>query len=316
MKKIYIIGTPEHTNSGDHAILIAQKNLLKKYVEGNKEIIEVSSYAFKKEFPKLKQEIKDDDLITIIGGGNMGNEYLFEEDARQTMIREFPNNMIISFPQSIYFKKGTKKEEFDKFIEVYSNHKNLHVFARDEVSFEKLKELLPTGKIYLVPDVVLSMEPVASKEKKGVILCVRSDVEGILSKNDKEKILKLAKEISTQIVYLDTVDSRCNVENREEFIDYILSEFSKAELIITDRLHGMVLSTLSQTPCVAIKNYNHKITSLYNWIKDEKYVEVVTSVDEIEEKINMVMKDKNPKLSSEKLLKKFSPLIELLKSVK
>jgi len=28
------------------------------------------------------------------------------------------------------------------------------------------------------------------------------------------------------------------------------------------------------------------------------------------------MKDKNPKLSSEKLLKKFSPLIELLKSVK
>ena len=50
-------------------------------------------------------------------------------------------------------------------------------------------------------------------------------------------------------------------------------KFSKAELVITDRLHGMIFSVITKTPCLVFDNKNHKISETYTaWLKDCNYI--------------------------------------------
>ena len=41
-------------------------------------------------------------------------------------------------------------------------------------------------------------------------------------------------------------------KKRKQIIQEKLVEFSQAQLIITDRLHGMILAYLSKTPCIVL----------------------------------------------------------------
>lgn len=52
-----------------------------------------------------------------------------------------------------------------------------------------------------------------------------------------------------------------------------IQQFAEAQLVITDRLHGMILCILSGTPCLVLPNSNHKIRQTYlNWLKDHPRV--------------------------------------------
>ena len=40
-------------------------------------------------------------------------------------------------------------------------------------------------------------------------------------------------------------------------------DFQKSELVITDRLHGMIFCYITKTPCIVMPNNNHKILMTY-----------------------------------------------------
>ena len=48
-----------------------------------------------------------------------------------------------------------------------------------------------------------------------------------------------------------------------------LNEFNQFDCIITDRLHGMIFSTLADVPCIAVDNKNHKVAGVYKMLKDD-----------------------------------------------
>ena len=49
-----------------------------------------------------------------------------------------------------------------------------------------------------------------------------------------------------------------------------ISEFSEFKCIITDRLHGMIFSLLSMTPCCVFDNKNHKVFGIVeSWHLDK-----------------------------------------------
>ena len=52
-------------------------------------------------------------------------------------------------------------------------------------------------------------------------------------------------------------------EVRKSVIVNKLKEFAGAQLVITDRLHGMVFCYLTNTPCIVFSNYNHKVLGTY-----------------------------------------------------
>lgn len=51
-----------------------------------------------------------------------------------------------------------------------------------------------------------------------------------------------------------------------------MQEFASAKLVITDRLHGMIFAALTQTPCIVLGNYNHKVKGTYEWLQELPYI--------------------------------------------
>ena len=119
-RKIYYFGYPEYGNLGDHAIAVATIDYLhKKFPDTS--VVKVP--MFKGICSLLtttyyENIINDNDILILTGGGNMGNQYIGEEYLRQLVIRHFPNNTIISFPQTINFVDNTANiiNDFDCYL--------------------------------------------------------------------------------------------------------------------------------------------------------------------------------------------------------
>ncbi len=81
---------------------------------------------------------------------------------------------------------------------------------------------------------------------------------------------------------------------RKQIIQEKLIEFSQAKLIITDRLHGMILAYLSKTPCIVLSNYNYKIKGVYEWIKEIEWVIYTDKIEEIDGLVDNLMENYLP----------------------
>ena len=176
-KKVWIALAPDYANMGDVA---AQKTILEKAYP-NRTLVEFPMFDFFKYKDKIKKLINDEDIITIIGGGNMGNVYLAWEERRRDLISSFPNNKIISFPQSIDFEDNDiGKKEFQNTINLYGNHKDLTIFSREQKSYNIMKENF-ANEVKLVPDTVLYLaniiKPNKNIKREKVLLCFRDDLE-------------------------------------------------------------------------------------------------------------------------------------------
>ena len=56
----------------------------------------------------LKGSINSEDIITIVGGGNIGDMYDDIEYCRQFIIKQFPNNKIVIFHIFSIFRTKSK----------------------------------------------------------------------------------------------------------------------------------------------------------------------------------------------------------------
>ena len=80
-KKIFLVGTAEHSNIGD-AGYRCQANIEifgKNNYPWITKIVEISTYKFEEEYPLMQSVITNDDMIFIHGGGNLGTLYSNEE---------------------------------------------------------------------------------------------------------------------------------------------------------------------------------------------------------------------------------------------
>lgn len=285
-QNVFIIGTPNHGNMGDQAIWYATQKLLEKYFT-NANVVDVDMSDFWTDIEGIAHLIQNQDILILQGGGNFGNYYMDDEMIRRFVINRFRNNRIIMFPQTVYFSKDKEgEEELKQSVSIYNKNKNLVLIARDAESFECLKANF-TNDMYMLPDVVLSLNAVnAKKERKGALICLRSDKESIMNQQNVEKMKEVIKKAFSEITYTDTqVDDYCK-ENRELLLMHKLEEFQSAELVITDRLHGMIFSVITGTPCIVFDNFNGKVKNVYVYLKDCCNVQLVHDITEFMEALN------------------------------
>jgi len=274
-QNVFIIGTPNHGNMGDQAIWYATQKLLKNYFP-SANVVDVDMSDFETDIEGIAHLIQKQDILILQGGGNFGNYYMDDEMIRRSVISQFRNNRIIMFPQTVYFSEDAEgKEELERSVCIYNKNKNLVLIARDEESFKILKENF-INEIYMLPDVVLSLNAVdVKKKRKGALICLRSDKESVMNQQDVENVESFLKERFSEIKYTDTqMDDYCK-ENREQLLKQKIEEFQSAELVITDRLHGMIFSVITGTPCIAFDNFNAKVKNVYLYLKDNCNVKLV-----------------------------------------
>ncbi len=274
-QNVFIIGTPNHGNMGDQAIWYATQKLLKNYFP-SANVVDVDMSDFETDIEGIAHLIQKQDILILQGGGNFGNYYMDDEMIRRSVISQFRNNRIIMFPQTVYFSEDAEgKEELERSVCIYNKNKNLVLIAHDEESFKILKENF-INEIYMLPDVVLSLNAVdVKKKRKGALIYLRSDKESVMNQQDVENVESFLKERFSEIKYTDTqMDDYCK-ENREQLLKQKIEEFQSAELVITDRLHGMIFSVITGTPCIAFDNFNAKVKNVYLYLKDNCNVKLV-----------------------------------------
>lgn len=273
-RQMYIcISTPCYGNVGDHAIELAQQEVLKKC--GLKDrYIDISSieYTYLKRI--IKTLIYQNDVIIIDGGGNFGDTWPETMQNINEIVLTYSDNRIFIFPESWYFSNTKEGEKLLKeTINIFNSHKNITLYARDSWSYKEMKNHLTNITIRYSFDMVLFKNYVLKKlkpfSKKTIGLSLRDDkecVSGSLTKKLYKDMETL--DIKTIIINNDSYNF-IDKKNREKVFNRIIKMYEQCDIIITDRFHGFIFSILCQKPCIIFDNLTGKIGHFYNDIKDD-----------------------------------------------
>lgn len=312
---IYLIGTPTHENIGDQAIAYAEKQFLKDKFP-NINVYEILDDDYFANFYCLKKYIKPEDIIFLHGGGNFGIEYFEHELIRRSVISNFKNNKIIVFPQTIDFGNSHKgKKELEKSAMIYGKHTRLYMFAREKYSYEILKTNFSQNNILFSPDIVMYLNKQKNCERKNIMVCLRNDIEKILSKEEENHIKTFVNEYK-DVIFTDMMwHEKFDVLKQASLLELKWDSFRDAKCIITDRLHGMVFAAITGTPCIVFENYNHKVKGTYEWLKHLDYIYLVKSTNDAEKKLNeFINNEMKCKYDNNFTFNYFEQIINIVKS--
>lgn len=309
-KNIVILGTPNHGNLGDYAIGVAEKKLFRRFFPGYN-IFDVNLTDFPHEKKALRKALSHRDILVLTGGGNLGNQYMDDENVRRDTIRMFPRNRIYVFPQTCYFTEDAIGEEEKRITTaIYNKHNHLLLMARDRRSYEEMQHMFQRP-VRLMPDVVLTMNMSSVQKRDGALLLLRSDVE---RKYTSEQMKQVESLLQTRYNHVDRTDTEISTEeflaDKEGTLKRKLEQIMHAGIVVTDRLHGMIFAAITGTPCIALDNYNHKIRETYNWLEHLPYILYITDLSMLEQCIGELMVISECRYDGKKINEKYDVVMQ------
>ncbi len=312
---------PQQKNLGDHA----QALLVERWIRSQWPQACVQEYHVRETDRLLKRRLDRTDIIVLCSGGNVGDVWMENEQARRAVIQTFRDNPVISLPQSIDFRRQT---ELEASKTVYNGHPNLTFCARDAYSYGLAREHFHRAKVLLVPDIVLTYRYRGSLSRSGVLLCLRSDVESALEQTSAQRIRDACREAGLTCRDVDTKLER-PIEDRQGKVDRMCETFAASRAVVTDRLHGLIFAIITSTPCVVLPPANHKIWAMRHWLRQIEFVRFCAKPEEVTGALEQVMNapadyDPNwareyyagllPRIQAPKLHNKEEALLDLMKS--
>lgn len=284
---ILFVFTPTHGNLGDHAIALAVSVMLN---ELNIAYVEITADELRLMKKHNKMHIMNGHPILVNGGGNIGTLWISAEELFRSIIQNCPKSKILCLPNTAYFE-GSKQGmyEYVRSKKIYQAHDALMICARERVSYEFLKKM--HSNVVLIPDMVFSLnECKAGPERKGCLLCLRSDRERTRDENADRIIMDQVTQLFPNDVFFSdmNIGKSVSVEHRENELDRKFETFRTAKLVITDRLHGMIFAAITGTPCIVINSKSPKVRGCYEWIKELGYIRFVEDPSEITEVYNLM----------------------------
>lgn len=272
-KIVYALTPPPRLkNIGDHAQVVAIDRWLRKHAPGAP-ILEVDKDETRDCIGNLRRVVGPDDIIVLHSGGNMGDRGLWSENARRLMIQSFPQNKIVSLPQTIHFSDTERGHaERERSQAIYAEHPQLTIIGRDPESGRLAETLFPGARTGCAPDFVLSLAPRPRTDPTDTLVtfCLRRDNE---SRFTPEERLELPQSIEHPTTLWDTTfDYPIEPGRRSHELEQALDHLARGSAVVTDRFHGLIFTILCRLPCVVLPTVDHKLTSASHWFADVPYV--------------------------------------------
>lgn len=317
-KYAFIFFAANYNNLGDLAITVSQKKFLMELIGDEYTIIKINESDTYSWINEIKKMPRKNVLITLIGGGNSGSLYDFIEIPRRYLLKCFRNYRIVSFPQTIYFDNSERTLAIKKAFSTVANKCKHLTFVARERNSAKVYLQNTKAHVLLTPDIVFYYEKYVksgcNRDSNSMALVLRDDKEKAIGLNFQRKLIVLVEEYFNKVEYMDTCDIEYQEDNAQELLDNYLARLQTMSLVITDRLHGMILSYITKTPCIVFNNNNQKIKSTYKtWLQDQNIVRLFDSenIDDLKQLIDEMVN--NRQYTSTNLDKKFDVLREVLK---
>jgi pyruvyl transferase EpsI len=293
-RAIYALTPPARLrNVGDQAQVVAIERWLAQHYPGHP-MVELDKDLVLGCIDDLKRRVTRRDLIFLHSGGNLGDRARWSEAARRAMIEAFPDNRIVSLPQTIFFSDtplGRHEREISRGI--YGRHRGLTIVGRDETSGRLAEEMFPQAQIATMPDFVLSLRaedfaltPAAAHADR-IMLCLRLDDESAFDKRQRRALAESLGRPAT--MYDTTLDHDIPAADRLRILTETLSLFDGHRAVVTDRFHGLIFAVLCRKPAVVLPTVDHKLTSAIAWFKDIPNVQLCQKLGEVPATLERVL---------------------------
>ena len=128
-------------------------------------------------------------------------------------------------------------------------------------------------------------------------MCCLRDLndESGLDKNKYEEILKIIKSVDNNYSFTNNLWTTNIKKIQRNYVVYEqLKNFARHKLVVTDRLHGLIFSLITNTPCIVISAFNHKLKEFTEMLKDNKSIIFIDkNIDKLPESIDKFLNKKN-----------------------
>ncbi|XP_046567162.1 uncharacterized protein LOC124275603 [Haliotis rubra] len=277
-KRAMLFDVADYENKGDPAIAVGEIRLLRRlgiqlvyYCVSAK----CTATAIETAFKESKLYSKDDLVILLQGGGNLFS-YKKAETLRERVITKFTNHKIIMFPQSIWFRFGETK--LHQYASMYNKHGNLTVMVRDRLSLQRAKGVFTRASIILAPDMAFQIGPVSRFRTPSFdILWLRRQDSETTGYNLPVFPANVSVRVSDWL-HWSTPRDDSSMETAFNIATNGLLFLQRGRVVITDRLHGHILSTLLGIPHVLLDNNYHKVSSYrQTWTRGVEFVKLANT---------------------------------------
>lgn len=266
--EVALLDFPMHPNVGDAAIWIGEIAWL---ANAGKDVRYCSSLG---NFdPARLDRAAGDAPILLHGGGNFGDIWLHHQVFRERVIAAFPGRRIVQLPQSIHYRDTARADETARIIE---RHRDFVLLVRDEASLEFARGRFQC-EVRLAPDAAFNIGPRQAGEPAfDVLALLRTDDERFVVPDNAgaglvpvEDWLGENRLHSRAAAALGVVSGAVHGPDRARLARFNavanarvrrgMGQLSRGRVVVTDRLHGHILSTLLGRPQALLDNEYGKI---------------------------------------------------------
>ena len=300
-----LLEIPNYKNIGDSLIWKGEQIFLDRI--NRRPLYESNLFTFKPDY------IKDSTIILLQGGGNFGDLYDASQSFRMEIISKYPNNKIILFPQTIFYKN----EELMKIhLSKMAEHKYLYLCLRDQISFDTVKPYFDNSRLLLLPDMAFFIDlsdKISNVPTNKNLFFKRNDTElkKEQSMNDFEelgfseantdildwptyykssflnnlserlsaiegRVSKRFKNIPILNHFIDPAFGLKSQENLDAYLNTGVKMINRYDKVVTSRLHGLILSILLDKQIYILDNTYGKNKNFYNtWLTDFEDVSLI-----------------------------------------
>ncbi len=280
--RVALLDFPMYANVGDSVIWIGTRRLLRRLGVRVVYVADMASFS-----PAVLVGRLGRGTILLQGGGNFGDLWPAYQRFRESVIEAFPGHRLIQLPQTLRFRQ---RETLARAKAVLGRHPNFTLLVRDQESLEFARHEFDVRSV-LCPDLAPAVGALARRGRPivDVVALCRGDLEasgtfpdlpGMVSehidwaaepKGFEERVLRAARRFGGPASAVGLV-TRLLLHPYDLLARQRLARgrrlLSRGRAVLTDRLHGHILSLLLGIPHVLLNDRYGKMRSFYQtWTK-------------------------------------------------
>ncbi|GAA0474418.1 polysaccharide pyruvyl transferase family protein [Parasphingorhabdus litoris] len=286
-----LLDFPDHSNVGDSAIWLGETQFFADHAKPPAYTSKLKSH----DSCQMEQAIGDG-TIFLHGGGNFGTIWKSHQDFRLKLLERFRDQPIVQLPQSIFFDNYDAVDETARAIE---QHGNFTLLVRDQRSLE-FSRCHFQCEVFLCPDMALYMEPLERlTPSHDFYYLMRTDFErSVRGKADhpghsfesgdwltEDKLQMRMTAATAKLMDFGHSPNAARVLKYDRLANTRLkrgiASLSSGRVVVTDRLHGHILSTLLGIPHVALDNSYGKLQNFIQaWTSEIGFLRTADTLEE------------------------------------
>lgn len=280
---VALIDFPRYDNPGDSAIWLGEVAALRRI--GREVVYRADHFGYRER--ALRRRLGGGTIL-LQGGGSLGDVWPEMQRFREALVSAFPNNRIVQLPQTMHF---VDRAALDRARRVFDGHRDLTLLVRDRASLAVAREHFAAAAA-LCPDAAFALGPLPRSRapERDVTWLARTDTESAARESPPVETVDWLRStgdrrapwpvrgrtlaaLACRLPRLARATSGWPVHSYDllarERLRYAVGILSGARAIVTDRLHGHILSVLLGIPHVLLDNSYGKLSGFHaTWTRD------------------------------------------------